>query len=101
MTCKDCISFSRCKDMYETFGVFIDIEKSATCKAFKNKADFVKVVRCSNCKYSRPLNRTKSPEKYYKDSCVVCECEDVVGDEYMIYLGTHYCSYGERRMKNE
>jgi hypothetical protein len=60
-------------------------------------ADVVEVVRCSNCKHSRPLNKMKSPEKYYKDNCIVCECEDVVGDEPMIYLGTHYCGYGERR----
>ena len=43
MTCKDCLCFSRCKEMYESFGVFIDLENSAVCKHFKNKADFVDV----------------------------------------------------------
>ena len=59
--------------------------------------DIVAVVRCKNCKYSKPLDRTKSPFKYYKDGCILCECEDVVGDEPMVYLPTHYCSYGEKR----
>lgn len=60
-------------------------------------ADVVEVVRCKYCKHSQPLDRTKPPYKYYKDSCVLCVCEDVVGDEHMIYLPTHFCSYGERR----
>lgn len=59
--------------------------------------DVVEVVRCRDCKYSRPLNTTKSPEKYFIPTCVVCECEDAVGDESMIYLGDHFCSYGERK----
>ena len=54
-------------------------------------------IRCKDCKFSRPLDRTKSPEKYYRDDCIVCECEDVVGDEPMIYLSEHYCSYGRSK----
>ena len=54
-------------------------------------------VRCENCNFSRPLDRTKAPEKYYKDDCVVCECEDVVGDEPMIYPKEHYCSFGRSK----
>lgn len=60
--------------------------------------DFVEVVRCKNCKYSRQLNKTNVPEKYFKDDCVVCECEDAIGDESMIYPPNHFCSYGERRI---
>lgn len=60
-------------------------------------ADVVEVVRCKDCKHSRPIDRTKSPEKYFRDDCIVCTCEDVVGDESMIYRTTHFCSYGERR----
>jgi hypothetical protein len=62
--------------------------------ALKNS---VEVVRCKDCKFSRPLDKSKSPEKYFKNSCVVCECETVVGDEPMIYINTHFCSYGERK----
>ena len=58
-------------------------------------ADVVAVVHCKDCQHGKPLDRTKPPFKYYKDSCVLCECEDVVGDEPMVYLPTHFCSCGE------
>ena len=60
-------------------------------------ADVVPVVRCKDCKHSRPINKTRPPEKYFKDDCVVCECEDVVGDEPTVYVPYHFCSYGERK----
>lgn len=60
-------------------------------------ADVVEVVRCKDCVYGRKTNKIMSPEKYYKTDCVVCECEDVIGDDPMIYVPTHFCSYGERR----
>ena len=59
--------------------------------------DAVEVVRCMDCKKGRPIDKSKCPEKYFKADCVVCECEEVVGDEPMIYEPTHFCSYGERR----
>lgn len=63
------------------------------------EVDAVKVVRCKYCKYGRSIDITKSPEKYFKNDCVVCECEDVVGDEPMIYRPDHFCSYGKRRVE--
>lgn len=51
-------------------------------------------IRCRNCKFGRPIDKSKRPEKYYRDDCIVCECEDVVGDESMIYPPEHYCSFG-------
>lgn len=54
-------------------------------------------VLCKDCKKGRQIDKTKSPEKYFKDDCVVCECEDTVGDEPMIYPPFHFCSYGERK----
>lgn len=59
--------------------------------------DVVEVVRCKNCKHGRPIDKTKSPEKYFKDDCVICECEDVVGDEPMVFLPSHFCGCGERK----
>jgi hypothetical protein len=53
------------------------------------------VTKCFACKYSRPIDRTKSPEKYFRDDCIVCECEDVVGDEPVVYPNEHYCSFGK------
>ena len=61
----------------------------------RERMDAVYVTRCKNCKYGQPLDTTKAPFKYYKDSCVMCTCEDVVGEEPMIYLPDHFCSYGK------
>ena len=73
---------------------------SLAIRAIQPATNAVEVVRCKDCKKGRPIDRTKSPEKYFKDDCVVCECEDVVGDEPMIYKPTHFCSYGERKEDN-
>ena len=62
--------------------------------------DAVEVVRCKDCKYGENIDTKNAPYKYYKPDCVVCKCEDVVGDEPMIYLPSHFCGYGERREEN-
>ena len=62
------------------------------------QAVYEKPVRCKDCKKGRPIDETKCPEKYFKTDCVVCECEEVVGDEPMIYGPTHFCSYGESKI---
>lgn len=64
---------------------------------FVKYKDIISIIHCKNCRYGKPLDRTKPPFKYYKDGCIMCTCEDVVGDEPMVYLPTHYCSYGEER----
>lgn len=73
-------------------------------KAKKETLDVVAVVRCKGCTHGRPIDKTKSPEKYFKDDCIVCTCEEVIGDEPMIYSPIHFCSYGtpkERGTNNE
>jgi hypothetical protein len=57
-------------------------------------ADVVEVVRCKDCKHGKKIDTKTPPFRYYRPDCIVCECEDVVGDEPMIYLPTHFCSYG-------
>ena len=64
---------------------------------FVTYKDVMSIIRCKNCKYGESLDRTKPPFKYYKDGCVICTCEDVVGDEPMVYLPDHFCSYGEEK----
>lgn len=61
-------------------------------------ADVIEVVRCKDCRHSKKISKTKPPFKYYKDNCVMCTCEDTIGDEPMVYLDTHYCGYGETRI---
>lgn len=64
-------------------------------------ADVREVVLCKNCIYGRAPDLHKSPEKYYRSDCVVCQCEDTIGDEPMIYPPTHYCGYGKTVTQEE
>lgn len=79
-TCKDCIHHDLCFDNgtlfvhYGAKGINIeDVENKCPFKAFKNKADFVEVTRCSKCEYKEDC------EQYiYIDCCrndlVFCSC---------------------------
>lgn len=52
MTCNDCIHYDVCKDDYELGYLFKDENGNYftdDCQYFKNKADFVEVVRCKDC----------------------------------------------------
>ena len=74
--CKDCLYYEVCP-----LGLAIK-GKTGICLKFKNKADYVEVVRCGKCKHSNDdgticrysVGRTVEPE--------------------------HYCSYGEKRFKS-
>ena len=91
MTCNDCLygekCYSRirhCMDVDEGTGKLIeDIEKR--CASFKNKADFVEVVRCKDCKYCFDAIM----------GGMWCEHPDNI-----MPLGSNpddFCSYGERK----
>lgn len=58
-------------------------------------ADVVPVVRCKDCKYSRPLN--KSEKERFVEGVLMCTNSEV--SEYGItdVWDTHFCSYGERK----
>ena len=83
MTCNDCVYFGLC----EALSVYYDmpIGGASECALYKNKADFVEVVRCKDCKH------------WLKD---VAGCTDITGRcEWANYMvGTAgYCVYGERK----
>ena len=63
--------------------------------------DAVVVVRCKNCEHGKPIDTTQSPFRYYKPECIICYCEEVIGDEPMVYPPTHFCGYGKRKSDNE
>ena len=56
-----------------------------------------KVVYCGNCIHSRPIDKNVSPYKYYRPECIICQCEDVVGEEPMVYPPNHFCSFGKEK----
>lgn len=67
MTCKECICYEVCENgqLFET-----------PCVHYKNKADFVEVVRCKDCER---VNKYKdryfcSADNYEMDSDDFCSC---------------------------
>ena len=87
-SCKDCIHEGIC-DM----PIITDGRKNASnCNKFKNKADFVDVVRCKNCKYCSHHYSIPLEEDIY-------QCRFEFGDDYPVPMveATFYCGYGERK----
>ena len=79
MTCKDCIHFEVCPMADDTEYISEDVLKE-DCHDFKNKADFVEVVRCRECGFYQ--------NGEYKNFCRKTGFETNDDD---------FCSYGERR----
>lgn len=81
MTCRDCIHYGLCRlNDNKMLGGFVD---ASMCGLFKNIADFVKVVRCKECKYC-----VEEFRGYY-----VCTLPIKQHDVNL----WHFCSYGERK----
>ena len=84
MTCKECLYYEVCKDYLAKCAEYGEAERiNNPCTKFKNKADFVEVVRCKDCASAigqHPL--------YDEKMCVVHECS--VPEDY-------YCASGKRR----
>lgn len=80
MRCGDCIHFPVCDTSYET----ID-NMELKCPDFKNKVDFVEVVRCKDCLYYEP-------NPYNKEE-MVCRCYA----DWSFPEPNDFCSHGERR----
>lgn len=81
-SCYDCIHCEACSDAGDA-GFSCLKDDVSKCKHFANKADFVEVVRCKNCRYA--------------DDCGTI-CHYGVGKAVE---PEHFCSYGERREDDE
>ena len=77
MTCYDCIHCDACSDAGDS-GYSSLKEDASKCKYFKNKADFVEVVRCKEC--ANGCHKT--------DISVLCRIFNV------LMITEDYCSYG-------
>ena len=98
MNCKDCIFNEICErreDLvqlddftWDEYGESNEVEKY--CSIFRNKADFVEVVRCPDCKHC-----IKDTEYSKKINMGYCEYDNTV------HRKTHFCGYGERRKDDE
>ena len=91
MTCKDCLYYEVCP-----LGLAIQ-GKTGTCLKFKNKADFVEVVRCKDCKYSE-----KGVTEYGITDYI---CRKLNRNYIKIAITNlrenDFCSYGERAVNYE
>ena len=86
MTCKDCIHYYACKEWYYDGKDNFDIDVSAEyCKLYKNKADFVEVCHCHECRHC---------EVYISNGGIYSyQCVRTI--EWV--KANHFCSYGERK----
>lgn len=90
MTCKDCIHYNICLDNGDDAAKQNAPNAEKECDDFKNKADFVEVVRCEKCKrrvdYEGKIMCNKFGHKFQ-------------GEWYGLKATTkdHFCSCGERR----
>lgn len=75
MTCKDCIHDGTCHYFAD------DMRDKYCCEDFKNKADFIEVVRCKDC--ANILHKN--------DISVVCK---ILGK---VMITEDYCSYGAKK----
>ena len=88
MTCKDCIHERVCLALIKKGLPYADgkYPAEAFCMTFRNKADFVEVVRCKNCKHSREQDKVFGITDYK------CSKHNV-----SCLSPYDFCSYGERR----
>lgn len=81
-TCKNCLYYE--KLCFHT----LEPHELKLCKDFKDKSNFIEVVRCKNCKNSTRWKNTED-EKMVQRYCHIHS--KFTGDN-------HYCSYGEKRI---
>jgi hypothetical protein len=78
--CGDCLHFRMCSHYVTPEETFPEV---GGCSAFKNKGDFVEVVRCKDCKHFIQEEHGCNHFGYYSHTPWVDEVD--------------FCSYGERR----
>ena len=79
--CKDCVHYDACKDAYD--GNWDDFDEcDLYCEHFKNKADFVEVVRCKECRFYVPPFCYRPKNRPHHTHGI---------------LPSYFCSYGERK----
>ena len=88
MTCKDCIHERLC--VIKAFPDMFENTKwdKEPCDHFKNEADFVEVVRCSECKHLEIINKAPIYAK--------CKKHGIVFELWQEDTREHFCSFGAR-----
>ena len=91
MTCKDCLYYEVCP-----LGLAIQ-GKTGTCLKFKNKADFVEVVRCEKCKYFREYSDAYKRAVERADGDCYLKLIHSCDEQFIACRYNDFCSYGERK----
>ena len=76
-SCEQCIQYNVCRDEYKD---------KLRCSEFKNKADYVEVVRCKDCKHG-----------HWNQETLFGRCVDFCDFTDLRINKDHFCSYGERK----
>ena len=82
-TCKDCL--------YEGFCYYtVTFADRSGCKKFKNKSDFVEVVRCEKCKHGDVgiIEKTKGGQETWGCYCNIAK---------VVHSLDWYCPWGVRK----
>lgn len=99
MTCKDCAHYEVC-----LLGACVD-GKTGVCMNFKNKADFIEVVRCKDCEHAIELDKHCEINRLYRH-CELLRGEETINvwhkykkyyKDYSIVAPEDFCSYGLRK----
>lgn len=92
MTCKDCVGNEFCESYIKYDDIDLqelDLENQVelACSGFKNKADYVEVVRCVKCGF-RDDNLITTSQNI---DCYMCK------RHHSLVLLNDFCSYGKRK----
>lgn len=69
MTCKDnCLHYEVCLTAFSSKGMYLG-DDAEEMECFKNKADFVEVVRCKDCRNRYEKNWSKCTGRRPDDFC--------------------------------
>ena len=71
LICKDCIHYDLCMDKFKKqYSIYADKDITVDeCEQFKNKADFVEVVMCKDCRNRIEKNWAKCAGRKPDDFC--------------------------------
>ena len=82
MTCKDCIHYDVCQDL--RYGDITDCDSQDCGGFFQNKADFVEVVRCKDCRHCEDYDEQDEYGWYH---CAMHEMPTKL---------ENFCNFGEK-----
>ena len=100
MTCKDCLHYDACRDAegMDESCLTTDVEyedMTKWCHCFKNKADFVEVVRCEKCKYFREYSDAHKRAVERADGDCYLKLTHSCDKQFIACRYNDFCSYGK------